>query len=71
MFNRFLQSNSELRLEDSFKINFKVLSLDHVNYPYHRRGPVAVFGCKKDTIIPGTLDFEIGYDDEPEKFENM
>jgi len=71
MFNRFLQSNAELRLEDSFQIYFKVLSLDHVKYPNHRRGPNAILGCKTDTTVPGTLDFEIGYENNPEIFKDM
>jgi len=71
MFNRFLQSNAELRLEDSFKIYFKVLSLDHVTYPHHRRGPTAVLGCKKEQTIPGTLDCALGYDKTPNAFVNL
>jgi len=54
MFSRFLQSNAELRLENSFQIYFKVLSLGHVQYPHHRRGPVTVLGCKQNSTIPGT-----------------
>jgi len=71
MFNRFLQSNAELRLEDSFKIYFKVLSLEHVNYQNHRRGPLAVLGCKNNKFIPGTLEFSNGFCDQPNVFENM
>jgi len=71
MFNRFLRSNAEIRLEDSFKMYFKVLSLKHVKYPHHRRGPNAVLGCKNNVTIPGTLDFFNGFDDEPKVFENL
>jgi len=71
MFNRFLQSNAELRLDESFQIYFKVLSLPHVKYPHNRRGPTAVLGCKRNTFIPGTLDFEIGFNDQPSIFQNM
>ncbi len=35
--NRFLNSNKQVQLDDTFEIYFKVLSSDSINYPRHRR----------------------------------
>lgn len=57
MLNRFLNSNASLRLDNSFCIYFKVLSVQHVNYAFHRRGPLMVVGCQGGENTPGTLEF--------------
>ena len=51
MFNRFVNSNKEIRLDsESFTIHFDVLSMDHVNSTFHRRGKQKkkkTYGCRK------------------------
>jgi len=37
MFNRFINSNAELRLNDGFSVFFQVFSMDHFNDPKTRR----------------------------------
>jgi hypothetical protein len=49
MFNRFINSNETMRLDKSFSVYFKVLSMDHVNYPHHRRK--AIVGCHNPSCI--------------------
>jgi len=60
-FNSFLQSNHQLRLDDSFEIYFKVLSSASINYSKHRRKTVPLrrlVGGKKNvstTFLAGGL----------------
>ena len=49
MFNRFINSNETMRLDESFSVYFKVLSMPHVKYPYHRRK--AIVGCHNSSCI--------------------
>lgn len=51
MFNRFINSNETMRLDKTFSVYFKVLSMDHVNYPYHRRSRRAIVGCHNPSSI--------------------
>lgn len=80
MLARFLNSNAELRLDESFTVYFKVLSVAHVNYPYHRRKQRPVLGCRSSRATinsmgkaikrPGCLDFPDGYPSQPTAFKN-
>lgn len=58
MLNRFLNSNATMKLDNSFCVYFKVLSVQHVNYAYHRRGPLMIVGCEGQSNTPGTLEIE-------------
>lgn len=59
MLNRFLNSNATLKLDNSFCVYFKVLSVQHVNYAFHRRGPLMIVGCDGQSNTPGTLEIDI------------
>lgn len=63
MLNRFLNSNATLKLDDSFCVYFKVLSVQHVNYTFHRRGPLMVVGCEGNSTSPGTLEIDVSQQD--------
>jgi hypothetical protein len=58
MLNRFLNSNATLKLDNSFCVYFKVLSVQHVNYAFHRRGPLMIVGCEGQSNTPGTLEID-------------
>jgi hypothetical protein len=67
MLNRFLNSNATLKLDDSFCVYFKVLSVQHVNYAFHRRGPLMVVGCDDNSpIAPGIWEINSNLQEEHE-----
>jgi len=75
MLNRFLNSNATLKLDNSFCVYFKVLSVQHVNHVHHRRGPLMIVGCGDDVTTssaasdsnsPGTLEMNISSEDDAE-----
>ena len=60
MLNRFLNSNATIKLDDSFCVYFKVLSVQHVNYAFHRRGPLMIVGCNNsDQNTPGKIEVDV------------
>ena len=63
LFNRFINSNQTLRLDETFTVFFKVLSMDHVNVANHKRKRTLVVGSRDDKKIfnPGTTEVENGY----------
>lgn len=74
LFNRFINSNQTMRLDQSFTVYFKVLSMDHVNHGKHKRKRTLVVGAslEADEIIfnPGTSEVGSGYPKNPNAFVN-
>ena len=76
-FNRFLNSNKELKLDDSFEIYFKVLSSESINYEKHRRKTVPLrnlVGSKngsKTFLAGGLLDLPTTFPNNKTCLENM
>lgn len=71
MFNRFINSNLEVKLDDTFSVYFKVLSMPHVNYPKHRRRFRANVGNRKNAAIKqGTVEICTEYSNDPNFFLN-
>lgn len=67
MLNRFLNSNATIKLDDSFCVYFKVLSVQHVNYAFHRRGPLMVVGCSDgNQNTPGTIELDVSLEENVE-----
>jgi len=72
LFNRFINSNDTIRLDESFSVYFKVLSMDHVNVSKHRRKPNVVVGALNEARIrnQGTISISSGYPKNPIAFVN-
>lgn len=74
LFNRFVNSNADVKLNQGFKVYFKVLSYNHYLWPKTRVKPVRpkkTFGCKSDDFrIKGCVDIPLGFDNQPEVFLN-
>jgi len=72
LFNRFINSNETMRLDASFTVYFKVLSMGHVNVPNHRRRRTRVLGSTDESQIfnQGTIDIACGYPKNPVAFVN-
>ena len=66
-FNRYLNSNQDLQLDNSFSVYFKVLSSDSINYHKHRRktvpfrGLVGSNGGSKTFLPGGILDLTASF----------
>jgi hypothetical protein len=75
MFNRFINSNEELRLDQGFAVYFKVFSYDHTLWPKSRRKNKAqrTLGCKQtdsEHKIAGCLEIA-GFPGEENAFKNQ
>lgn len=76
-FHRFLSSNAEMPLDNSFEVYFHVASSKYLNRPTHRRKAVplrSLVGASNETtkcLLPGGLiDLPVGAPDDPECFKN-
>ena len=75
MLNRFLASNEELRLDQGFRVYFKIFSYDHTKWPKRRfgAGVKRSLGCKQNNVdlkIAGVFEIEIGFPGDEAAFEN-
>lgn len=71
MLNRFINSNATIHLDQSFCVYFKVLSMAHVNFPGHRRGPLALVGeSNSKPLKKGTIGVPEGFPANPICFVN-
>ena len=74
LFNRFVNSNEEVKLNQGFRVYFKVLSYNHYLHPKNRRktGPhTRTLGCKTDDFdISGCVEIPLGFDGNTEAFKN-
>ena len=77
-FNSFLQSNQQLRLDDSFEIYFKVLSSASINYSKHRRKTVPLRrlvggkqGVSTTFLAGGLLDLPTNFPNGKNSLENL
>lgn len=65
MFNRFINSNEELKLDQGFQVFFKIFSYNHLNWPKSRRKPMQrTLGCQEETQkmkISGCIDIPSGF----------
>ena len=64
LFNSFVNSQAEVRLNEGFQVYFKVLSYAHYQDPNHRRKtqPVRTLGCKTDNFeISGCAELSDGF----------
>ena len=77
MLNRFLSSNEELRLDQGFRVYFKIFSYDHTKWPKRRfgRGTKRSLGCKQNSKshlnVAGAIEIEIGFSGDATAFENQ
>lgn len=76
-FHRFLSSNAEMPLDNSFQVYFHVASAKYLNRPTNRRKAVplrSLVGASNETtkcLLPGGLiDLPVGAPDDPECFKN-
>ena len=74
MFNRFINSNEELRLDQGFQVFFKIFSYDHTNWPKSRRNHTQrTLGCKEDsktTKIAGCVEIPGGFPGKESAFQS-
>ena len=74
MFNRFINSNEELRLDQGFQVFFKIFSYNHVNWPKTRRNKnQRTLGClqgNKTMKIAGCVEIPNGFPGKEFAFEN-
>jgi hypothetical protein len=76
MLNNFLSSNEELRLDQGFRVYFKIFSYDHTKWPKRRigRGVKRSLGCKQNKVnlnIAGVIEIENGFLGDEAAFENQ
>ena len=73
MFNRFINSNEELRLDQGFQVYFKIFSYNHVNWPKTRRNQnQRTLGCQEanqNTKIAGCVQIPNGFPGKECAFE--
>ena len=75
--NRFLNSNKQVQLDDTFEIYFKVLSSDSINYPRHRRKIVPLRQLIgngtgfKALLFGGLIDVPKTFPNKKHSLENM
>ena len=72
IFNRFVNSNSEIRINEGFHCYFKVLSMAHYHWTGSRRKP-GNFGCSNDENIPkipGCVEIGQGFLENAIAFKN-
>jgi len=67
LLNRFINSNAEVSLDDTFTIYFRVYSMGHVHHINSGRR-MRIVGSKSKSIFPGTLQSKIGYPENPQAF---
>ena len=69
LLNRFINSNAEVSLDESFIIYFRVYSPGHVQHLNLRRR-MRIVGCLGKSLLPGTLQVKVGYPGNPQAFAN-
>lgn len=72
LFNHFINSNSTIRLDESFKVYFLVLSMENVNSTNHKRKKAIVVGALDGNAVrnQGTIEVCAGYPKNPIAFVN-
>jgi len=75
MLNRFLASNEELRLDQGFRVYFKIFSYNHTKWPKRRSGSgiKRSLGCKRSEAplnIAGVIEIKPGFLGDEAAFEN-
>ena len=74
MFNRFINSNEEVKLNQGFQVFFKIFSYNHLNWPKSRRKQTErTLGCKQDTTkvkIAGCIEIPTGFPGQDFAFQN-
>ena len=74
MFNRFINSNEELRLDQGFQVYFKIFSYNHVNWPKTRKNQnQRTLGCheaNQNIKIAGCVQIPNGFPGKECAFEN-
>ena len=73
LFNSFVNSQAEVRLNDGFQVYFKVLSYAHYLDPNHRRKtqPARTLGCKTDNFkMYGCAEVSDGFPENETAFVN-
>ena len=73
LFNRFVNSNQEVKLNQGFQCYFKVLSYNHYNWAANRRrkNSIRTLGCKTDDFnINGCVEIPLSFQGHLNVFEN-
>ena len=74
MFNRFINSNEEVKLDQGFQVYFKIFSYNHLNWAKSRRNPNSrTLGCQQDPStlkIAGTVNLPNGFPGQEFIFKN-
>ena len=73
MFNRFINSNEEIRLDQGFQVYFKIFSYNHVNWQKSRRKQNRTLGCEqgnKTMRIAGCVEIPNGFPGRELVFKN-
>ena len=73
MFNRFINSNEEIRLDQGFQVYFKIFSYNHVNWQKSRRKQNRTLGCEqgnKAMRIAGCVEIPNGFPGRELVFKN-
>ena len=74
MFNRFINSNEEVKLDQGFQVYFKIFSYNHLNWAKSRRNPNSrTLGCQQDpstSKIAGTVNLPDGFPGQEFIFKN-
>ncbi len=73
LFNSFVNSQAEVRLNEGFQVYFKVLSYAHYQDPNHRRKtqPARTLGCKTDSFqMSGCVEVPDGFPGNETAFVN-
>ena len=69
LLNRFINSNAEVSLDDSFTTYFRVYSLGHT-HRIRRRHRMRLVGCSGTMVFPGTLQVNVGFPKNPQAFSS-
>lgn len=76
IFNRFINSNEELKLDQGFQVFFKVFSYNHLHWPKSRRNQnqnQRTLGCQQDNSevkIAGCVTIASGFPGDDLAFQN-
>jgi hypothetical protein len=74
MFNRFINSNEEVKLDQGFQVYFKIFSYNHLNWPKSRRKQnPRTLGCQQETEIlkiAGCVNIPSGFPGQEIFFKN-
>jgi len=70
LLNRFVNSNAEVSLDDSFSVYFRVYTNTH-HFHIQKKQRKRLVGNSSKLYLPGTLNACLGYPDNPSAFQKM